>query len=426
MRPSAREAERGFPEAPAIAYCGGATRADGFLQPMAASDRPSLRLEAVADPAAIADLWRSVEEGGITAPFQRSDWVAAWIAAGALSEGVRPLIVVGRFADRAAFLLPLVAERRGGATIARRLGGSHASYCVGVWRPEAFAGIDPTELVAGLRDLGRREGVDAFALDAVPRLWEGRTHPLASALAARPTLDDAHAFRLDPSFERLLAARNAGHKRKKLKQKEKLFTAAGGYRVATATTPDEVEATLSAFFAQKAASLAARGIADPFAAPGVREAWRRLAVASLGRDEPLLELTRLEAGGAIRAVIGAAVEGERLYALFASYAEDELARASPGETLFFRHIEAACARGLEIYDMGVGTERYKASWCDERLELVDLRMPVNAKGRIFVALEALLGGLKAAIRRNPALWTVVRRLRARLAGRPAGEGSPED
>ena len=395
-------------------------RADGPPPPLAppACPPPTLRLDAVADPAAIADLWRAAEAGAIAVPFQSCDWVATWIAAGALPKGARPLIVVGRLADALALVLPLVVERRGPVTLARRLGGSHASYLLGVWRPEAFAAIDPAELAARLADLGRAEGIDAFALDSVPRHWQGRANPLARAFPARPTHADAYAFRLDPSFDRLLAARNAGHKRKKLKQKEKLLAAAGDYRVATATTVAEVEATLAAFFAQKAASLAAHGIADPFAEPGIREAWRRLAVASLGRPEPLLELTRLEAGGAIRAVIGATLGGGRLFALFASHAEDDLARASPGETLFFRHIEAASARGLAVYDMGQGSERYKASWCDERIELVDLALALTAKGRLLLALVGLVGRLRAAIRRNDAVWAVVRRLRARLAGRP--------
>ncbi|MDK9697148.1 MAG: GNAT family N-acetyltransferase, partial [Siculibacillus sp.] len=356
--------------------------------------------------------------------FQTFDWTRTWIAAGALPAGTRPLILRGRRGEVTEFLLPLVVEPAGPLRLARRLGGSHASYFVGVRRALAAAPT-PDELRAALVAVGRAEGIDAFVFEAVPARWDGAADPFVEGLDARPSLDDGHAFRLGSSFEALLAGRNAGHKRKKTKAKEKLLEAAGGYRISVAVAPDEVEATLAAFFAQKGASLAARGIADPFAPPPVREAFRRLALASLGTEEPLLELTRLEAGGAVRAVIGASIRGGRLFALFASHTDDELARASPGETLFFRHIEAASRRGLAVYDMGVGAERYKASWCDERVELRDLQLPVTVAGRLLLALAGLVGRAKAAIRRNERAWTVVVRLRAALSGRTVAANEDE-
>jgi CelD/BcsL family acetyltransferase involved in cellulose biosynthesis len=379
---------------------------------------PPLAFDAVADPVAVAEAWREIEARGVVLPFQSLDWVGAWIAAGATAPGSRPLVIRGRRGETTEFLLPLVVERVGPIAVARRLAGSHASYVLGAWRDLA-AEIPPEEIRTGFLTLGRAEGIDAFVLDAVPTAWDGVANPLVAALPSGPSLDDGHAFRLAPSFDALLAGRNAGHKRKKVKAKEKLLVAAGGYRISVAATAEEVEATLAAFFAQKGASLAGRGIADPFAAPTVRDAFRRMALASLGSDEPLLDLTRLEAGGAIRAVIGASIRGGRLFALFASFAEDELARASPGETLFFRHIEEACRRGLAVYDMGLGRERYKASWCDERVELVDLRLPVTLAGRVYLAAAAAVGRTKAAIRRNDRAWAVVTRWRARLAGRGA-------
>lgn len=384
-------------------------------------DADRLVFDAVATPAALVGQWRALEATSAAAPFQTLDWVSAYAAAGALPTGARTLVVRGRRGGATVFLLPLAIERSGPVRLARRLGGSHASYTLPL--VAADAAIDPAELRAGLVAIGRREGIDAFALDAVPATWAGAPNPLA-ALPCAASLDDGYLFRLAPSFDTLIAARNAGHKRKKIKAKERLLEAAGDYRITTAATVSEVEATLAAFFAQKGASLSARGIVDPFAAAAVRDFFRRIAIDSLGSPEPLLELVRLEAGGAIRAVIGASIRQGRLFALFASHARDELTRASPGETLFFRHIEAACRRGLAVYDMGVGSERYKASWCDERVPLVDVRLPVTLRGRIRLAVAAAVGAARAAIRRDERLWPLVGRLRAKLAGRsppPDGE-----
>ena len=387
--------------------------------PPSVETAPPLVVDAVADPATLEATWRDLEHHGVVLPFQSFDWVSAWIAAGAGPPGARFVVIRGRRGDTTDFLLPLSVERSGPVTVARRLAGSHASYVLGARRD--LASGTAAEIREALLAVARRVGIDVFALDGVPAAWDGRPDPLVAAFTAAPSLDDGHAVRLAPNFEALLAGRNAAHKRKKVKAKERLLEAAGGYRVAVASTPAEAEATLAAFFAQKAAALAARGIADPFAAPAVRDFYRRLAVASLGAAEPVLELTRLEAGGAIRAVIGASIRGGRLFALFTSFADDELTRASPGETLFFRHIEAACRRGLAVYDFGIGGERYKASWCDERIALVDLRLPVTAFGRLHVAVTGLVGRLKAVIRRDDRLWAMVRLLRRRFAGRGPSE-----
>ena len=382
-----------------------------------ADGAPTLRV--ARDIAEIAAAWAALEREGVTVPFQSFAFVSTWIASGA---GVgRPLLVTGWTGDRLDFVWPLEVTRRAGLATARWIGGSHASYGFGVWRREA---VPTGETIARLMArLGREQGIDLFVLDAMPRLWEGQDLPFAAAVCCRAALDDGHRFRLMPRFDDLIAARNGGHKRKKIKQKEKLLHAAGGYAITRAEGEAEIRATLRAFFAQKAASLAAQGIGDPFAEPAVRAFYEALALGA-GGEAPLLELTRLSAGGEIRAVLGSISWGDTSHQLFASAARDDLSRASPGETLFFRHIEAACGRGFALYDMGIGSERYKASWCDEVVPLVSAIVPVGIKGRIIGALIGALGRLKARVRRDAALWAKVKALRARVMGR--GVEAPED
>lgn len=385
--------------------------------PGPADRAPTLRV--ARDIADIAADWAALEREGVATPFQSLAFVSAWIASGAGSG--RPLLVTGWTGERLDFVWPFEVTRRGGLTTARWLGDSHASYGFGVWRRGA---VPAGDVIARLSArLARAEGIDLFVLDAMPRVWEGLDLPFAAAVPCHAALDDGHRFRLMPRFDDLIAARNGGHKRKKIKQKEKLLHAAGGYAIARAEGEAEIRATLSAFFAQKAASLAAVGIGDPFAAPAVRAFYEALALGT-GGEAPLLELTRLSAGGEIRAVLGSIAWGDTSHQLFASAARDDLSRASPGETLFFRHIEAACGRGFAHYDMGVGSERYKASWCDEVVPLVSAIVPVGLEGRIAGAVIGALGRLKARIRRDAALWAKVKALRARVMGR--GVEAPED
>jgi len=376
------------------------------------TDRPTT-WDVADDVGVLAPAWRALEAEGVAPPFQGFDWVAAWIASGA-GDGETMLVTVRR-GERLDAVLPFEILRIGPVRIAHWLSGRHAGYGFGLWR--RGVPFPAEEIVAGLGRVGRSRRIDLFVLDDMPLDWDGTGNPLATVLTTQPALDDGHYFHLAPSFDALLAGRNAGHKRKKIRAKEKMLAALGDYRVATTTNDVEARRALDAFFAQKAASLGRLGIADPFASDAVRTFYTTLATG----ERPLLELTRLEAGGAIRAVLGSVVTGRSSLQLFVSAARDETVRASPGETLFHRHIEQACARGLGLYDMGLGAERYKASWCDRTLPLVSAVHPLTLLGRLAGCLFRLTRRLKARIRRDERLWARVRRLRARLIGRGTGE-----
>jgi CelD/BcsL family acetyltransferase involved in cellulose biosynthesis len=383
-------------------------------------DRPSVSLDdagrptwdVLDDPHALAPAWRALETDGVTTPFQNFAWVSTWTAARAGTGEVA--LVVARRGDRLDAVLPFEIRRIGPLRIAHWLSGRHAGYNFGLWRRDAVPA--PADIVAGLERIGRARGIDLFVLENMPLVWDGMANPLAGALRTHSALDDGHHLHLAPTFDALLAGRNAGHKRKKIRAKEKMLAAAGDYRIVTASSDDEAKTALAAFFAQKADSLSRLGIADPFAPGTVRAFYTALATG----ERPVLEVTRLEAGGAIRAVLGSIVGGTTSHQLFVSTARDEMARASPGETLFHRHIEAACARGLALYDMGMGAERYKASWCDRTTPLVTALHAVTPLGRAYGWAFALQGRLKARIRRDEKLWARVRGLRARVIGRRVG------
>jgi CelD/BcsL family acetyltransferase involved in cellulose biosynthesis len=49
--------------------------------------------------------------------------------------------------------------------------------------------------------------------------------------------------------------------------------------------------------------------------------------------------------------------------------------------------------------------------------LVDLHLPVSAKGRAFALGAAGFGAAKRAVKRSPTLWKLALRARAALAGR---------
>jgi CelD/BcsL family acetyltransferase involved in cellulose biosynthesis len=68
----------------------------GVLTPRADG---GLRIEVASDLPAVEDLWRALEEKGGASPYQRFDWVAAYVAAHGETPGFEPRVLVVR--DRA-------------------------------------------------------------------------------------------------------------------------------------------------------------------------------------------------------------------------------------------------------------------------------------------------------------------------------------
>ena len=92
-----------------------------------------------------------------------------------------------------------------------------------------------------------------------------------------------------------------------------------------------------------------------------------------------------------------------------------MSRFSPGDLLLQHLVRDQTARGRQGFDLGVGEARYKASICDETIELVDTVLPVTLRGRAYGLVRLGLTRAKRRIKRDPRLFAAVARLR-RLRG----------
>jgi CelD/BcsL family acetyltransferase involved in cellulose biosynthesis len=116
---------------------------------------------------------------------------------------------------------------------------------------------------------------------------------------------------------------------------------------------------------------------------------------------------------------------ERIVCDFASFTEDELYAASPGEFLFFHDIEQACAAGIKIFDFSVGDEPYKRAWCEIETRQFDVLVPLTAKGHAAAALKRAKARAKGFVKNNPAAWRLARLIRAKAAARPKAAAQDE-
>ncbi|MGV7033741.1 GNAT family N-acetyltransferase [Methylobacterium symbioticum] len=362
------------------------------------------------DLAAAEIPWRALEAlpGALGTPYQRFDWAAAFAAALAPGEACRVLILRDA-AERVRLLLPLVLRRRGGLTIASVIGGAHANYHLPLFSGRDAAALPAEELRLALRAAGRRAGIDVIDLGNQPRTWDGTVNPLA--LGADPAPSDGYGMMLGPDPEASVRRAFGGDARKKLRSKERrLVETVGPLAYRCAETAEERARFLAAFHAQKAARFAAMGIGDPFADGAVRAFLDRAAAG----ETPAIEVHALvaETTGRVLATFTGAVDAARFSGMTTSFeADPEVARSSPGDLLLQHLVRDQTARGRRSLDLGIGEARYKASVCDETIEIARPILAVTLRGHAYRAAAAALTRAKRRIKRDPRLAG----LRARLA-----------
>lgn len=376
--------------------------------------RSGLTAEVFSEIDGLEPVWRALEAepGTLVTPYQRFDWVRAYLRA--LPAGADPRFVLLRTASgRPCLLLPLVVTRVRGIAIARVIGDTHANYHLPIVAGREAAAMVPDDLTARLTEAGRAAGIDVYALNHQPSLWGGAANPLAAG--GDPAPSNGYGLLLGPDPESTLRRVFSGDARKKMRSKEKrLIEAFGPIAYRRAETAAEVERFLAAFYAQKSRRFAGMGVADPYAADPIR---RFLAQAASGKS-PAIELHALclRDDGRVLAVFGGAVDAVRYSGMLTSFdAEPDLARFSPGDLLLHHLLREQTERGRTSFDLGVGEARYKANICDETIELVQRVLPVTLRGRAYGLAATGFNRAKRRIKRSPRLLATIRRLR-RLSG----------
>ncbi len=354
-----------------------------------------LSIEIAADMAATEGVWRALENDGAASPYQRFDWVAAYLAHAGRAERTR--IAVVRDADRPVMLLALSISRRQGLTIASGIGGKHANFHMPLM--SGSGGLSEHEMRGVLHQIGRRLALDLFAFANVPTHWGGRACGFAAG--GRPSASNAYATPLDPDPEVTAQRVLSTQSRKRLRQKERYLAKLGTVGFLAASNEAEIERVLEAFFRQKEERFRTLGIADPFLAPEQRAFIR--AAARPGPDgTAALQLYALSVDDVVVSTFGGAIDPRRISGMFLSFEEGhEAARFSPGDVLVSRVIAESCRRGLDVFDLGVGEARYKGTFCNVTQTLVDVVVPVTVRGRVSASLMRGALAVKRWIKQDP-------------------------
>ncbi|WP_051469702.1 GNAT family N-acetyltransferase [Chelativorans sp. J32] len=352
--------------------------------------------------------------GAIYAPPQSPLWIRAWLE----DRGADGLIALLSCDGVPALALALEAVEMGPLTFARFAGGRHANGNFPALHPDGMA--EKAHWAAALPALlsairAERPDIDILALERQRDRIQQYPNPLLT-LPYQTSPNLSLAVDLSMGFEKLLRDGSGKRRRRRRRIQLKRLEAAGGYRRFIATTPSEVEELLDLFFSLKSKRLNRMGVQDIFAPACVRASFRRLFLTALDEAEPPFFLHALEAGGKIRAITGSSRTQDSIICEFSTFADDELAHASPGEFLFYENIAETASEGLAFYDFGVGDDPYKRLWCDVETKHADVFIGLTRVGRLAAHTSSALAGIKRMIKQNPAIARLARRAR-RLAAK---------
>jgi CelD/BcsL family acetyltransferase involved in cellulose biosynthesis len=347
-------------------------------------------------------------------------WVRHW------AEHVNPNIAIVTATRSGQPILAIALEivNKSGLTAAQFVGGSHANANF----PAMTAALSQHEaelflaaLVKGLKE--KPWSVDIIMLERQLGQLGGIQNPLlANGGSISPNVS-LH-LDVDQNFDAVLAARSGKRKRKRYRSQQRKFEAAGGFNIINPNEKEDVELILDSYFVMKAQQLNGKGVANVFGNSREQLFFKALFSDKGPLNDHKFYLSSLEVGGKTRAIYGSSLHALRQMVHFTAFAEDELAIASPGDFLNFALIEAACKGSIKTYDLGVGDEGYKRSWCDVETWHHDVIIGISLRGKLAKLQFSAIGSAKRWIKNNEKLWSVAKRVRKFKAGRNKDQQIP--
>ena len=360
--------------------------------------------------------WRAFEKHAIMTPYQQFDWLEPWYRHVGMAETITPLIIYGEANGSPAFLWPLGLQRVHGLRVCRWLGGKQCNYNFGLYDPEILPQLDGDGIKSFLRKVCELAGgIDVFELYNQPQTWNGIANPFAE-FEHQASPSPCYRMDLQQDFEALEKARRNPRSIQTLRRKtRKLAETHGDTRLESPADQAAYEKVFQSFLDQRAVRFGEMGVPNIFAEPGLGDFLKEVSRPVEGGKTPPLVFHALFAGDGVCATYAGLSQNGHYSCFVNSVNLVDYGKFSPGDIILTGVIEEYCTEGYSGLDLGMGTERYKLSWCEEDI-LFDCFIPITMLGILQTAGIRTMLKLKRAIRSNPRLWTFAKSIRKHLRG----------
>lgn len=356
--------------------------------------------------------WRGLEATGVCTPYQRYDWLAALVAAGADADGRIAIAVISRGGETMA-ILPLTLRRHYGLVQAEMLGARQSNSDWIIARRDFAPG--PGEMRALFERIARAlGGIDLIRLQNQPAHWQGKANPVLG-LPHAPGPSNLYTTMIGgvptPYIEHRLATKRRNNIKRGKRRLEEQIGPVRLVRIADAETLARVQAI---FLAQRGKRFEAMGVDNIFAQPPFPDFFRTLAEAQFGSARPALVLHALLAGEEVLATCWGTMEGDHYSQYINSTTDGPAGRYSLMGILVAQVMDELIQAGIKSFDMGLGDFDYKTEWTEPQ-QVFDSLIPLSLRGRMTAAVQRRRGALKRLIKQTPPLWQAAKWLRRQLS-----------
>jgi D-aspartate ligase len=361
--------------------------------------------------------WRRFEQFADCTAFQSFDWLSTWYRHIGRHDGIKPVVVVARFANgETAFIAPLAVQPN---VTARKLcwfGQDLCDYNAPLLAPDFSLRITPERFLAAWRDLRAliqddpQLRHDWIELEKMPQLIGAQTNPFTHLdVSINPS--GAHMTRLGDNWEAFYHGKRSSATRRRDRAKRRHMEEFGEIRFVSCTDRDDARRTLEELMDQKSRTLVLNGIPDIFARPGHREFF--LDLASNPNLRHLFHVSRIEVGDTWAATNFAIVFGDCYYHVLASFNRNAaMSHYGPGALHLRELLAHAIELGLRRFDFTIGDEPYKKEWSDFSLQLYDHSTAATWRGWSANVSSVAWRRTKRFIKQNPLIWHHVSKLRS--------------
>ncbi len=379
-------------------------------------DLESLKLQIFTahDLTPLRDDWQQLESNSSGNAYHAFEWCKSWVDHVATCESASPLIIAGYIGEELHVLLPFALHHSPLVKTARWLGTEIFNQNTGYWSQHLLSAPQAHFLRPRLTTLLKSAGVDLIQLSNMTCKIGTYDNPLIRRQDST-SANAIYPFKLAKPAASFVNKKRSKSARKKHRSKLSKLQALGQVELSEETTQEGAVKTISAMISQREIRQAETGIPTAFSLPAYQKfigaAFRGLALEN-SPTKPVIYNLKLNTE--IISTCLSLKSGARLYCYCTSITSGDLMRFSPGELLMQQVIEDMCEQGMEVFDFGLGEERFKLAWAEPEY-LKDWLEPLTLRGKVAASLQSIRCRLKRKLRNNEKFWKQYRRLRAMFA-----------
>ncbi|TPK93054.1 GNAT family N-acetyltransferase [Mesorhizobium sp. B2-4-12] len=374
------------------------------------SARYTARLHTSLD--SVKPLWLRLEANGLCTGHQAFAWVEG-IARRLMPKSADLLVVeVNDAATGApAMLLPLMRRRALGHHVIEWLSCGVCDYSAPLLA-DARPWTQQSAAAAWSAVRAVLPPADRIHVAGIPQRIHGVANPLALLSASRDSIQIASGLAMDGEPETLIKRICKSSYAKNFHKHCRRFEQMGKLDLVEAWTPDMVEKQFATLLELRLNRFRELGRFDLLTQAPVVAFYRDAALQGL--SDGSVRLFGLRVGEAYLAVIYVLIMKHTLHALLLGIDQDAVANTPPGLTTIGKLMMWARARGLDYFDLSVGSQGYKQHIGASSAVLAELCEAMTLRGRGATAYIKLRGKTEVFVRSRPGLFKAVQGVMRRL------------